>query len=813
MSEVLIEPWLPLVSKPSRYIDNEINATHKPWQQVNFCLVYPDVYEVGISHLGLKILYSILNSREGVMADRAYLPWTDLADIMREHAIPVFGLESRRELRDFDLVGITLQSELTYTNILELLDLSNISMRTQDRAETDPIIMAGGPCATNPLPLIPYIDVFFLGEAEEAIIEIAEVFLQFSDRQERLKQLSFIKGCYVPLFHKEFLELGGRIELRRFAGFEDNTLNHTPQLQSWQLATHNRCVSEIMRGCSRGCRFCQAGYLYRPVRERSPRDIISQLNTEISQTGWEEAGLLSLSSSDYSCLNELLSGLLNTVDTNKTHISLPSLRVDALDSVTVDLMKELGREGLTIAPEAGSQRLRDVINKNLTEEQILKGVQTALDFGWQKVKLYFMIGLPSETDEDIEAIITLIGKISTLGKNKLQINVTLSPFVPKPFTPFQWCGMLDAKSLLSRCHHIKQAFFKYRNLKLRYHTIETSLIEAILARGEDKTGELLFLAWKSGARFDGWSECFDFAIWEKAAQDAGFSFDQILKDRDPQSPLPWDFIDVGITREFLQQELSRSDKNETTPDCRQICTQCGICSQEIGTSLSQSDASLQPQDMEQRQPTIKKLISDQFRYRVYYAKTGLLRFISHLDWMRMLFRLVANSQLDVVFTQGFSPHPKISLCPPLSLGSESECEFFDVSLHRKVIETSEFTQISQSIKQDFTVFRSEIIDAKPPLPTGEVICALIPLEFLEQIKAKLELFTKQTEFSYTKTTETRSKTYDLRQIIQQIEWRNNELIIGKSLASPALYDILSNICGLEKAVLYSFRIKRTDWIF
>jgi radical SAM family uncharacterized protein/radical SAM-linked protein len=813
MAEVLIEPWLPLVAKPSRYIDNEINAIHKLWQQVNFCLVYPDVYEVGVSHLGLKVLYSILNGLDGVMADRAYLPWTDLADIMRREGIPVFGLESRRELRDFDLVGITLQSELTYTNILELLDISGIPLRTQDRSDPEPIIMAGGPCATNPLPLAPFIDVFFLGEAEEAIIEIADVFLRYPLRQERLKQLSIIKGCYVPLFHKQFLEQGGKIELRRFAGFEDNTLNHTPQLQSWQLATHNRCVSEIMRGCSRGCRFCQAGYLYRPVRERSPRDIISQLNTEISQTGWEEAGLLSLSSSDYSCLNELLTGLLNTINTNKTHISLPSLRVDALDSVTVDLMKELGREGLTIAPEAGSQRLRNVINKNLTEEQILKGVQTALDFGWQKVKLYFMIGLPQETEEDIEEIIALLRKISALGKNRLQINVTLSPFVPKPFTPFQWCGMLDAKSLLSRCYQIKQAFFKHHNLKIRYHTIETSLLEAILARGDEKTGELLFHAWKGGARFDGWSECFDFSLWESAARDSGFDFDQNLENRDPQSPLPWDFIDTGVATEFLQQELSRADTSETTPDCRQVCTDCGVCGQDIGTSLSRSDANLQQQDMEQRQPIIRIPVAEQYRYRVFYSKTGLLRFISHLDWMRMLFRLVANSPLDVVFTQGFSPHPKISLCPPLSLGSESECEFFDVSLHRKVFDFIEFTKISKSIRQDFIVFRSERIDAKPPLPTGEVISALIPLEFLEQIKAKLELFTKQTEFSYTKTTETRSKTYDLRHIVQQIEWRNNELIIGKSLASPALYDILSNICGLEKAVLYSFRIKRTDWIF
>ncbi|HPI26535.1 MAG TPA: radical SAM protein, partial [Candidatus Cloacimonadota bacterium] len=577
-----IEHLLPLVEKPSRYIDHEINAVRKSFSDnpVRILFAFPDLYELGISHLGLKILYSIVNALPYAMADRMYLPWLDLLELMEERHIPLFGLESRQAARDFDLLGITLQSELTFTNVLQTLHSSMIPVFSRDRSEQDPIVMVGGPCATNPLPLAPFIDVFFLGEAEDAIVEIAEVLKRYPTRAERLEQLKQIEGCWVPEFTgfdtsrvdterssviessyaayadetSAILSAGidkaicpheslfaplikpyGIIRSRKYADFNSPEKLHKPQLLSWQLATHNRYVAEIMRGCSRGCRFCHAGYFYRPVRERNCDDILKELLQEVQASGWDEAGLISLSSSDYSCIRELMFKLLEVVNTSKTHVSLPSLRVDSLDDSLVSLMQNLGREGLTIAPEAGSQRLRDVINKNLSEEEILRGVEIALSLSWQKIKLYFMIGLPEETDEDIQGIIDLINKINTLGKRRLNINVTLSPFTPKPFTPFQWCAMLDPETLLTRARKVKDAFLKSRNIRIKYHTIENSMLEACITRGDERMAEVIYTAWRSGARFDAWNENWDYSKWEAAFEQCGIEPSRFLGKKNPEA--------------------------------------------------------------------------------------------------------------------------------------------------------------------------------------------------------------------------------------------------------------------------------------
>ncbi|PKN73803.1 MAG: hypothetical protein CVU50_01050 [Candidatus Cloacimonetes bacterium HGW-Cloacimonetes-3] len=822
MKQVDIEHLLPLVEKPSRYIDHELNACNKDFDKadVRFAFAFPDVYELGISHLGLKILYSIVNGLSFAMADRAYLPWTDLSALMREEKISLFGWESRVALAEFDVLGLTLQSELNFTNVLETIDLAGIDIHCDKRGEPDPIVMAGGPCATNPLPLLPFIDVFYIGEAEEGIIEIAQILRMYKTRNERMLHISKLDCCFVPALTAQQIN----IKSRKYTGFHESKLQHKPQLLSWQLATHNRYVAEIMRGCSRGCRFCHAGYFYRPVRERAPQDILKDLLIETQASGWDEAGLISLSSSDYSCIQDLLLNLLGSVDTNKTHISLPSLRVDSLSEELVQVMKNLGREGLTIAPEAGSERLRMVINKNLSEADIIKGIDTAISLGWQKIKLYFMLGLPTEDEADIDAIITLIDKINMMGKKRLQINVTLSPFIPKPFTPFQWAAMLDRDSLLNRARRIKEAFAKPRNIKIKYHTIETSILEAAITRGDEQMANVIEAAWKLGARFDAWSEGFDYYYWQRAFVQTGTDVNQYLAARNTDEPLPWDFVDTGTCKAFMLAEWNKAQQGVQTPDCREICSVCGVCDETVQTQTADVNKPYSQDNLlETNTNSLKsaetgyEMVMDtnqtpkQYRYRVFYQKVGLLRFISHLDWMRMLFRRIAILDMQTVFTQGFSPHPKVSLSPPLPVGVEGYGEFFDISFYAPYPPEMILSEFRNTRIPEFNLLTCEVIVGKAQLPVRERISLSLPQEMLGYASERIDEFLAQSSYVFTKTTPTRTKSYDLCLIIQQIELKDNELHILKLLESPALYDVLAALFAWEKKQLYAMPLKRISF--
>lgn len=812
MNQIDINSILPLVEKPSRYIDNEINAVHKDPNNVDvrICLAFPDLYELGVSHLGLKILYSIINRLDWAMADRVYLPWLDMIELMREEELPLWGLESRLLVRDFDLLGLTLQSELTFTNILEMLDIAGIPVLAAQRGTDCPIVMAGGPCATNPLPLSSFIDVFFIGEAEEAIVEIAEILRACPDKESRLLRLSGLESCYVPSIHG--LNPSKTIKARKYSLFHEGNALHSPQIMSWQLATHNRYVAEIMRGCSRGCRFCHAGYFYRPVRERNADDILEELLRETRQTGWDEAGLISLSSSDYSCIKPLLLNLLNTLDTDQTHVSLPSLRVDSLDDELVTSLKDLGREGLTIAPEAGSQRLRDVINKNLTEESILKGIETAISLGWQKIKLYFMIGLPTETEEDIDGIIDLIGKINRLGRGRLQINVTLSPFVPKPFTPFQWEAFAPLEQSLSRILRVKHHYNKQRNIKIRYHNLESSKLEAIISRGDAKISELIHKAWRNGAIYDGWNESFSYSRWEDAAREMDLDLAVVLDRIETEDHLAWDFVDTGVCKSFLLIELQRALAEETTEDCRELCSMCGACDDKTAT-VSASPIDLKPARQKIEPIDTARRLQDQHHYRVFYRKTGILRFIAHLDWMRMLYRWISSLKLETVFTQGFNPHPKVSLSPPLPLGINGEEEYFDVSYFEPYAVQIIADKFAEIKIPDFQIIRVEKTGTKAMLPVAEELRVLINPLFADQVASSIALFRSRDSHPYTKKTEKREKTYDLSLIITEISLEGNEILITKDLQSPSLFGILESILGLSRKILYSFEISRIRFIY
>lgn len=816
MQYIDIGKFLPLVNKPSRYIDNEINAAKRDPERykARFCLAFPDVYELGVSHLGLKILYSILNDSKDAMADRVYLPWIDLIDILRDKEIPLFALESSLAVKCFDVLALTLQSELNFTNVLELIDIAQIPVLADERDESDPIVMAGGPCAVNPVPLKPFVDVFFLGEAEEAILEIALVIATVSGRVERIRALAQIEGCYVPVVHDATREADPsfKIKVRKYAGFHKSEMLHTPQLLSWQLATHNRYVAEIMRGCTRGCRFCQAGYIYRPVRERNPDDILAKLLEEVALSGWDEAGLMSLSSSDYSCIKELLFALLASLDAAKTSVSLPSLRVDSLDQDLVGLLKNLGREGLTIAVEAGSQRLRDVINKNITEEDITSGVSIAQGLGWQRIKLYFMLGLPTETWEDIEASIRLIKYINSLSKGRMQINVSLSPFVPKPFTPFERCAFEHPELLFQKANHIKSAFARNRNIKIKYHDIENSTLEALITRGDERIGELIYEAWKLGARLDGWHEVFDFGAWQAAMQKLGIDQDEMLGARDDQQVLPWDFVDLGICREWLKGEYDKALRAETTADCRQVCTQCGICDGELHTVRAEPPrqtikmAEFKPKE----QPSLQ---APQYKYRVFYQKLDVLRFISHLDWMRMLYRIISKLELETVYTRGFSPRPRVSLSPPLPLGVQGEDEYFDLSFYTQYPGELIAESLGLNKIPGFKINRVQPLEAKAKLPTGEVYRFSLSDELRDRAVAAVERFAAADSWQMEKSTLKRSKVYELKGIIKQFDPDEQGLIMQKGLEGPSIWDILAELLDCEKEELFGGRLIRTGFVW
>jgi len=805
MRKIDIDHLLPFVSKPSRYIDHEINAIKKAPSKVNICLAFPDVYEIGISHLGLKILYSIVNDIDACMADRAYLPWVDLMDKMIQEETPLFSWENRLAVADFDLLGITLQSELTFSNVIAMIDLCQLKVLSQDRSEEDPIIIAGGPCASNPLPLKDFIDVFVIGEAEDLILEMMKECLANQGKTARLLAFAQIKGCYVPQLHDR--QPDKSILARKYMGFASSDKMHEKQLLPWQLATHNRYVAEIMRGCTRGCRFCHAGYFYRPVRERSPEDILNSLLQEVKNSGWDEAGLVSLSSSDYSCIKDLLKALLTKVNTDKTHISLPSLRVDALDNELISLMHNLGREGLTIAPEAGSQRLRNIINKNLSETEILEGVEIAVRLGWQKLKLYFMIGLPGEREDDIDETIALIAKIDALAKRKLQINITLSPFVPKPFTPFQWSAMANPQTVLSRCLKIKHHFIKKKFIKIKYHTIENSLLEAHISRADASFGRVIHRAWQLGARYDAWRECFDYSLWEMAMQETAYDPEQIYRPRELSEPLPWDFIDIGVSKDFLIAEYHHAQAAELTEDCREHCISCGVCKDEIRMDL-QSSNPIAIQESIHTQAYVIEEKSIETRYRLFYRKIGSLRFVAHLDWMRMLFRLISMIPLKVVYTQGFNPHPKVSLCPPLPLGVSGCNEFFDLSVPSRFSPEDVVDAFAKLQIPDFAVFAALPLNVVNQIPLTETLSIAYPIASHDDIFGKVAAFNDSLSLLMTKEKKGTAKTYELKRIIHSLHLEQAKLICIKAVESPGLLDVLAYILGTHRDELYRWEIER-----
>lgn len=705
-----IVPLLPHVSKPIQYVGEEVNAVHKPWpeMQVKVGLCFPDTYAVGMSHLGLHILYHSLNANSDVVAERLYAPDVDMEALMRVRNIPLFSLESHRAAADFDLLGFTLQYELSYSNILNMLSLAGIPLLAKDRPDHAPLVIAGGPCSCNPEPLADICELFVIGDGETVISQIIETYKAWkasgAGKQEFLKTVCKLPGIYVPSFYTvHYLESGQVTEILPISPEVPEVIERViePDLDAvaypsapilpYLKTVHDHLTLEVMRGCPRGCRFCQAGFIYRPQRERSLEHLLVLAKSLLGESGYSEVTLSSLSTGDYSQIVLLMTTMMQTCEALKVALSLPSMRVNTLTGEMAEIIRRVRKTGFTIAPEAGTQRLRDVINKGISEADILQTAEEAFRAGWDLLKLYFMIGLPTETDEDIEGLIDLAYRIQKSGKRlakrKVKLHLAISSFVPKSHTPFQWDRMNSIDELRRKQEFVKQRV-RQRAIQLKWHHVQASYLEGVFARGDRRLGQVLCEAHSLGCKFDGWTEHFNFSKWMEAFTRLKIDPDgYVSREREEQEMLPWDHIHTGISKTFLWKERLKAFHGEGTPPCTRHCRQCGLCHEDLHVIDSASDTTKMSQDTVSSPLDLKPFQQEEgkavsspaksFRVRAMYSKTGLLRFLSHLDLARVFQRAVSRVKAPLAYSQGFHPHPQIAFGPALPVGTEGLREYVD----------------------------------------------------------------------------------------------------------------------------------------
>jgi radical SAM family uncharacterized protein len=699
-SERIEERVLPLVARPGRYVGRELHLEAKPHgpERVSVLLAFPDAYEIGMSHLGLKILHHLVNRRDDALAEFVFAPWADMEEQMRTRGIPLFSIQTRTPARQFDVLGVSLQHELQYSNALNLLDLAGIPVRSGDRGEEDPLVVAGGPCCFNPLPLVPFIDAFAIGDGEDLIQDLVEVVREWKktedgSREGLLRSVADIPGMFVP----GCTGTGeGAVEARFISHLDSKNYPARSPVPLMDIA-HNRLGVEIMRGCTRGCRFCQAGMIGRPLREMPEDDVVELAVDGIDSGGWDEVALVSLSSSDYSGIESLISRLVHTLDSRHVGVCMPSLRPGGLTEGIARGISRFRHAGLTLAPEAGTDRLRRIINKDFDEDAFLEAVRTAIRCGWRQVKLYFMIGLPGETEEDLNGMVDLVRRVRAIrveGRS-ISVKMSVSPFVPKPHTPFQWEPQISIEEINEKMRFLKPRLKRAR-VQLRWPKGEMTLVEGLLARGDERLADVVETVWRRGARFDGWTDQFVAGRWAQAMAESGLSFEDYTGGRDVEKPLPWSFVSSGMKSDSLRAERERALRAEATPDCRAggcwSCMTDGLVSKCRGTTLEtrgrtstagpgaepktgSPGSSRQARRVEER-PGVRMSV------RLRYAKNKEARFTSHLDVVRMFDRAIRRSGIPAVYTSGFNPRPRLAFGPPLPLGMTSASEYADLEMLR-----------------------------------------------------------------------------------------------------------------------------------
>jgi len=822
-----LEEILPLVRQPSRYLGSEINAVKKDLTkvQLRFALAFPDLYEVGMSHLGLQIIYYILNQREEIAAERVFAPDLDMESHLREKRIPLMSLETKTPLRLFDIIGFSLLYELNYTNILTILELGHIPFYTKERDSSHPFVIAGGPCTFNPEPLAEFFDAFVIGDGEDVVLRLCETYLAWKngggDREELLKVWSDIEGVYIPSFFSPRLTSDGiQTLVPRSSDYSIIKRSVVPDLGHaifpdkpivpFGKPIHDRLSLEIARGCTQGCRFCQAGIIYRPVRERSPDAILNLALHALAKTGFDEISLLSLSTGDYSSIQSLLKVLMTHCEPEKIAISLPSLRVGTLTPNLMAQIKRVRKTGFTIAPEAGSERLRKIINKNITEDELEITIRNAFALGWRLIKLYFMIGLPTETERDVDSIASLVHRLQRVtGKeeNKGNINVSVSTFIPKAHTPFQWADQLS----LEKSEYIIQRLkgqIQGRKIRFKWQNPKMSLLEGLFARGDRRLGRLLIEAYRLGCRLDGWSDHFRYDLWERAMERCQVDIDfYTSRQRKLSEPLPWDHIDSGVKKDFLESEWKKALIGETTDDCRKgICNQCGVCDfEELQMRTFKRNDTIDTIEIEDHLRPIEER-GPYLRFCVTFEKRGEAKYFGHLELAKIFIRAFRRAHIHLKFTQGFHPMPRISFTDALPIGIESVREYFFVEVYQPVTPDTLIERLNKTLPQGLRIIECKLASKKSQMDIPQITHYTVTLRGAMFSEDKLRQFLESKTWPLKKINRKGYTTkLDLKKIITSIMIDDPDTVKMSFSLQPGQtlrpIEVLANIFDLPEDVL------------